>query len=73
MRNGKRWAFEPNAGRVDGIIDADDLIADCPGYSSGTLDAQRENNRLTCEANRLFMDMSRSIGNLSGGSQAAFG
>lgn len=32
MRNVKRWAFEPNAGRVDRISDADDLIADCLGY-----------------------------------------
>jgi len=43
------------------------------GYATGTLDAQRENNRLTVETNRLLRDMNRSIGNLGGGTQAAFG
>ena len=43
------------------------------GYSSGTLDAQRENNRLTGETNRLLKDMNRSIGNLGSTGQAAFG
>ena len=38
-----------------------------------TLDAQRENNRLTGETNRLLKDMNRTIGNLGGGGQAAFG
>jgi tape measure domain-containing protein len=43
------------------------------GYSSGTLDAQRENNRLTGETNRLLTDMSRKIEKLGGGGLAAFG
>jgi tape measure domain-containing protein len=43
------------------------------GYSSGTLDAQRENNRLTGETNRLLKDMSSRIEKLGGGTQAAFG
>jgi hypothetical protein len=43
------------------------------GYSSGMLDAQRENNRLTGETNRLLKDVSRSIGNLGGTATAAFG
>jgi tape measure domain-containing protein len=43
------------------------------GYSSGTLDAQRENNRLTGETNRLLQDMNLKIGKLGGGGLAAFG
>jgi hypothetical protein len=43
------------------------------GYSPGTLDAQRENNRLTGETNRLLTDMSRKIEKLGGGGLAAFG
>jgi tape measure domain-containing protein len=43
------------------------------GYSTGTLDAQRENNRLTSETNRLLTDMGLKIGRLGGNAQAAFG
>jgi hypothetical protein len=43
------------------------------GYSTGTLDAQRENNRLTSETNRLLTEMGLKIGRLGGGAQAAFG
>jgi tape measure domain-containing protein len=43
------------------------------GYSTGTLDAQRENNRLTSETNRLLTDVSLKIGKLGGGGLAAFG
>ena len=43
------------------------------GYSTGTLDAQRENNRLTGETNRLLTDMTRKIEKLGGTGQAAFG
>jgi hypothetical protein len=42
------------------------------GYSTGTLDAQRENNRLTGETNRLLTDMSRKL-DKRGTAQAAFG
>jgi tape measure domain-containing protein len=42
------------------------------GYSTGTLDAQRENNRLTGETNRLLTDMSRKL-DKRGTNQAAFG
>jgi hypothetical protein len=38
-----------------------------------TLDAQRENNRLTGETNRLLNDLNRRVDKLRGGSQAAFG
>jgi hypothetical protein len=31
------------------------------GYSSGTLDAQRENNKLTGETNRILRDMSERM------------
>jgi hypothetical protein len=43
------------------------------GYSSGALDAQRENNRLTGETNRLLHDLNRRVDKLGGGGQAAFG
>ncbi|MBP7948923.1 MAG: tape measure protein [Verrucomicrobiales bacterium] len=43
------------------------------GYSSGTLDAQRENNRLTGETNRLLGELGRKVERLSGGGLAAFG
>jgi tape measure domain-containing protein len=42
------------------------------GYSSGTLDAQRENNRLTGETNQHLKDIKSRLPRL-GGSQAAFG
>jgi hypothetical protein len=43
------------------------------GYSPGTLDAQRENNRLTGETNRLLTDLNRRVDRLGGPGQAAFG
>jgi tape measure domain-containing protein len=43
------------------------------GYSAGALDAQRENNRLTGETNRLLHDLNRRVDKLGGGGQAAFG
>ena len=43
------------------------------GYSSGALDAQRENNRLTGETNRLLNDLNRRVEKLGGSGQAAFG
>jgi hypothetical protein len=43
------------------------------GYSAGALDAQRENNRLTGETNRLLHDLNRRVDKLGGGAQAAFG
>lgn len=43
------------------------------GYSDGALDAQRENNRLTGETNRLLHDLNRRVDKLGGGGQAAFG
>ena len=43
------------------------------GYSTGTLDAQRENNRLTGETNSLLRDLNKNVGKLGGKQQAAFG
>ena len=44
------------------------------GYSTGMLDAQRENNRLTQQTNRLLTDLTRKMEKLGGGSaMAAFG
>jgi hypothetical protein len=42
-------------------------------HSSGMLDTQRENNRLTGETNRLLKDVNRTIGNLGGTVTATFG
>jgi len=62
----------PQSARLDPIVTSLGKVGG-GGYSSGTLDAQRENNRLTGETNRLLKDMNRSIGNLGGSGQAAFG
>ena len=43
------------------------------GYQPGLLDAQRENNRLTGETNRLLGDISRRMDRTNGTPQAAFG
>ncbi|MBN8459437.1 MAG: tape measure protein [Verrucomicrobia bacterium] len=44
------------------------------GYVTGALDAQRENNRLTGETNRLLTDLNRKVERLGGGGAvAAFG
>jgi hypothetical protein len=43
------------------------------GYQPGLLDAQRENNRLTGETNRLLGDISRRMDRTIGTPQAAFG
>ncbi len=43
------------------------------GYSTGALDAQRENNRLTSETNRILRDMSERIKPGTGKSVPAFG
>jgi len=62
----------PHSNRLDPIVTSLGKVGG-GGYSSGTLDAQRENNRLTGETNRLLKDMNRTIGNLGGSGQAAFG
>ena len=43
------------------------------GYSSGTLDAQRENNKLTSETNRILRDMSERMKPGNGKFVPAFG
>jgi hypothetical protein len=43
------------------------------GYSSGALDAQRENNRLTSETNRILRDMSERMKPGTGTFVPAFG
>jgi hypothetical protein len=43
------------------------------GYSSGTLDAQRENNKLTSETNNLLTKLTTKVEKLGGKPQAAFG
>jgi hypothetical protein len=43
------------------------------GYSTGTLDAQRENNRLTSETNRILRDMSERMKPGTGKFVPAFG
>jgi len=63
---------KPEAKRLDPIVTSLGKVGG-GGYSSGMLDAQRENNRLTGETNRLLKDVNRGIGNLGGSTQAAFG
>ena len=43
------------------------------GYSSGTLDAQRENNRLTGETNRILTEIRQTVGSRNGTMTSAFG
>jgi len=43
------------------------------GYSTGTLDAQRENNRLTGQTNELLKDLNKTVEKLGGKPQATFG
>lgn len=43
------------------------------GYSTGTLDAQRENNKLTSETNRILREIGERMKPGSGQSAAAFG
>jgi len=44
------------------------------GYATGALDAQRENNRLTNETNRLLQQANKHLSKLGGGAAvAAFG
>ncbi|MEI7912836.1 MAG: tape measure protein [Verrucomicrobiota bacterium] len=43
------------------------------GYDSGTLDAQRENNRLTGQTNELLKTLNKNVGKLGSKPQAAFG
>jgi len=43
------------------------------GYSTGTLDAQRENNRLTNETNRLLREIGDRIGTQSVQAASVFG
>jgi len=64
---------KPQSNRLDPIVTSLGKVGG-GGYSSGMLDAQRENNRLTGETNRLLKDVNRTIGNLGGSTtQAAFG
>jgi len=63
----------PQTSKLDPIVTSLGKVGG-GGYSSGTLDAQRENNRLTGETNRLLTGVKQGIEKLSGGStQAAFG
>jgi tape measure domain-containing protein len=63
-------SVSPQSTRLDPIVTSLGKVGG-GGYSTGTLDAQRENNRLTGETNRLLKDMNRRIDKLGGGTQAA--
>ena len=62
-------AIGPTA-RLDPIVTSLSRVGG-GGYSSGTLDAQRENNRLTGETNRLLSDLNRKVERIGGGGGAA--
>jgi tape measure domain-containing protein len=68
----KKSAAAATTARLDPIVTSLGKVGG-GGYSTGTLDAQRENNRLTGETNRLLTDMTRKIEKLGGTGQAAFG
>ncbi|MCX6879067.1 MAG: hypothetical protein NTW21_35450, partial [Verrucomicrobia bacterium] len=58
------------ASRLDPIVTSLGKVGG-GGYSTGTLDAQRENNRLTGETNSLLKGMSGKLDKLGGKPQAA--
>jgi hypothetical protein len=60
------------ASRLDPIVTSLGKVGG-GGYSTGTLDAQRENNRLTGQTNDLLKDLNKNVGKLGGTKQAAFG
>ena len=62
------------SGRLDPIVTSLGKVGG-GGYSSGALDAQRENNRLTGETNRLLQQANKHLSKLGGGGAAvaAFG
>jgi len=62
----------PQTSKLDPIVTSLGKVGG-GGYSSGTLDAQRENNRLTGETNRLLTAVKQGIDKLGGTGQAAFG
>jgi tape measure domain-containing protein len=64
-------SVSPQATRLDPIVTSLGKVGG-GGYSSGTLDAQRENNRLTGETNRLLTRMDQKLGKYGTG-LAAFG
>jgi hypothetical protein len=63
-------SVSPQATRLDPIVTSLGKVGG-GGYSSGTLDAQRENNRLTGETNRLLTRMDQKLGKHGGIIQAA--
>ena len=63
---------KPEAKRLDPIVTSLGKVGG-GGYSSGMLDAQRENNRLTGESNRLLRSIGEKIGKGTATAQAAFG
>jgi hypothetical protein len=70
--NSGKATASATAARLDPIVTSLGKVGG-GGYSTGTLDAQRENNRLTGETTRLLTDMNRRIEKLGGTGQAAFG
>jgi hypothetical protein len=60
------------ASRLDPIVTSLGKVGG-GGYSTGALDAQRENNRLTGETNGILKSMSGKLDKLGGKRQAAFG
>jgi tape measure domain-containing protein len=70
-KSGAATTTEEVAARLEPIVTSLGKVGG-GGYSTGTLDAQRENNRLTGETNRLLTDMNRKL-DKRGTAQAAFG
>jgi len=62
----------PETHRLDPIVTSLGKVGG-GGYSTGTLDMQRENNRLTGETNNLITKLTAKVEKLGGKPQAAFG
>jgi len=65
-------AAKPAQSRLDPIVTSLGKVGG-GGYSTGTLDAQRENNRLTNETNRLLREIGDRIGTQSVQTASVFG
>jgi tape measure domain-containing protein len=63
----------PDSARIAPIVSSLARVGGGGFGGATTLDAQRENNRLTGETNRLLTDLNRRVDKLRGGGQAAFG
>ena len=72
-KDGEKANNAPDSARIAPIVSSLARVGGGGFGGATTLDAQRENNRLTGETNRLLTDLNRRVDKLRGGGQAAFG